>query len=112
MQEVEAEHRGAFSSIEASFQSTFELLSYMITIVFSQPTQFRWPALVSCAAIFLAGGLYSRFVRSRRGHLFHFSTCVDVCDRGHEYDKVILDGFDYHYGGVGQRPYGLYRDIR
>ncbi|KAF2839140.1 hypothetical protein M501DRAFT_1024162 [Patellaria atrata CBS 101060] len=35
--EVDEDHRGAFSSLEASFQNLFELLSYAMTIIFSRP---------------------------------------------------------------------------
>ncbi|OJD29534.1 iron-regulated transporter [Diplodia corticola] len=76
-EEVEAERRGAFSSVEASWQSVFELCSYVSTIVFSRPEQFQWPVLLSCMAVFSAGGLYASFVRRRRGHLLHFSKCIE-----------------------------------
>lgn len=76
-QEVEADRRGAFSSVEASWQSTFELCSYASTIVWARPDQFQWPVLLSCVAVFSAGGLYASFVRVRRGHLLHFSKCIE-----------------------------------
>ncbi|KKY21112.1 putative iron-regulated transporter [Diplodia seriata] len=75
--EVEAERRGAFSAVEASWQSAFELCSYASTVVFSRPDQFQWPVLLSCVAVFSAGGLYASFVRMRRGHLLHFSKCIE-----------------------------------
>ncbi|KAI1992263.1 hypothetical protein LOZ53_002579 [Ophidiomyces ophidiicola] len=56
---VEAASRGSFSSIEASWQSFFELCSYTSTIVFFRPIDFQWPVLMSCTAVFLAGALYS-----------------------------------------------------
>ncbi|KAL1695777.1 Ferroporti-1 [Schizophyllum commune] len=76
-EEVEAEHRGTFATVEASWQSFFELCAYASTIVFAKPEQFRWPALMSCAAVFSAGGLYASFVRKRRGHLLHLSKCIE-----------------------------------
>uniref|UniRef100_D8QH90 Solute carrier family 40 member n=1 Tax=Schizophyllum commune (strain H4-8 / FGSC 9210) TaxID=578458 RepID=D8QH90_SCHCM len=76
-EEVEAEHRGTFATVEASWQSAFELCAYGSTVVFSRPEQFRWPALMSCAAVFSAGGLYALFVRKRRGHLLHLSKCIE-----------------------------------
>lgn len=66
-EEVEEEHRGAFSSVEAAWQNAFELCSYGTTVVFSRPDQFRWPVLVSCLAVFVAGGLYAVFLRRRGG---------------------------------------------
>ncbi|TLS20846.1 uncharacterized protein PpBr36_10661 [Pyricularia pennisetigena] len=74
--EVESEHRGTFSTVEASFQNLFELLSYASTIVFSRPDQFRWPMVISVVAVYAAGGLYTAFVRRRRGHLFHAPPCM------------------------------------
>ncbi|KAF9046947.1 hypothetical protein BDZ89DRAFT_1007573 [Hymenopellis radicata] len=69
--EVESNLRGTFSTIEASFQNLFELLSYVSTIIFSRPDQFQWPVVISVIAVYSAGGLYASFVRKRRGHLFH-----------------------------------------
>ncbi|KOC09281.1 iron-regulated transporter [Aspergillus flavus AF70] len=68
---VEAENRGNFSSIEAAWQNAFEIGSFISTIVFSQPDQFEWPALISVIAVGLAGMLYTLFVRMQRGHLIH-----------------------------------------
>ncbi|CAI0644172.1 unnamed protein product [Colletotrichum noveboracense] len=74
--DVDEEHRGAFSTVEASMQSIFELLSYAATVIFSQPDQFQWPILMSVGAIYAAGGLYASYVRKRRGHLFHAPPCL------------------------------------
>ncbi|KAI6288404.1 hypothetical protein MCOR31_004246 [Pyricularia oryzae] len=74
--EVESEYRGTFSTVEASFQNLFELLSYASTIVFSRPDQFQWPIVISVVAVYTAGGLYTAFVRRRRGHLFHAPPCM------------------------------------
>ncbi|KAK4446081.1 Ferroporti-1 [Podospora aff. communis PSN243] len=78
--EVEPDHRGAFSTVETSFQNLFEMLSYITTIVFSRPEEFRWPAVISIGAVYVAGGLYALFVRKRRGHLFHppRSACMSI----------------------------------
>ncbi|KAI9041870.1 uncharacterized protein KD926_006415 [Aspergillus affinis] len=64
---VEPEFRGSFSSVEAAWQNAFEICSYMSTIVFFRPEQFKWPALISVVAVGLAGLLYAVFVRVRRG---------------------------------------------
>ncbi|POR38652.1 Solute carrier family 40 member 1 [Tolypocladium paradoxum] len=74
--EVEADYRGTFSAVEAAFQNLFELLSFATTIVFSRPDQFRWPVIISVVAVYIAGGLYTFFVRRRRGHLFHAPPCL------------------------------------
>ncbi|KAK2460103.1 hypothetical protein APHAL10511_007869 [Amanita phalloides] len=77
-EEVEAEYRGSFSSVEASFQSIFELGSYAVTVILSKPEQFRYPVLMSPVAVFLAGFLFASFVRSRRGHLLHVPFCMKM----------------------------------
>lgn len=63
--------RGSFSSTEASVQNLFELATFLTTIVFPRPAQFRIPACVSFAAVCLAGAIYALYVRDRRGHLLH-----------------------------------------
>ena len=73
------EHRGAFSTVEASFQSLFELISYATTIIYSQPDQFTYAVVISVGAVYLAGGLYAAFVRRRRGHLFHSPASRCLC---------------------------------
>ncbi|KAH6689828.1 Ferroporti-1 [Plectosphaerella plurivora] len=70
-EEVEAESRGAFASVEAAWQNAFEILSYLSTIIFFHPSDFKWPALISVAAVGLASVLYTTFVYLRRGHLLH-----------------------------------------
>ncbi|KAK3934074.1 Ferroporti-1 [Diplogelasinospora grovesii] len=80
--EVETDYRGTFSTIEASFQNLFELVSYATTIVFSKPDQFQWPVIVSLVAVYASGGLYALFVRKRRGHLFHAIHCVCTKEHG------------------------------
>ena len=75
-QEVESDSRGAFSTVEASAQNFFELFSYASTIIFSRPDQFQWPVLISASAVVAAGGLYTAYVRKRRGHLLHRPPCL------------------------------------
>ncbi|WDK23049.1 iron transporter [Colletotrichum graminicola] len=72
LQEVEAESRGRFSTIEAAWQNTFELLSFLSTIVFFRPAQFNWPALISVTAVTSASLAYTAYVGRKRGHLIHY----------------------------------------
>lgn len=81
VQEVVSNCRGSFSAMEASFQNIFELCAYASTIVFSRPDQFRYPVFLSSIAIFMAGALYTKFVRNRRGHLLHMSKCLEIRER-------------------------------
>ncbi|GAB7363872.1 hypothetical protein MBLNU230_g4436t1 [Neophaeotheca triangularis] len=75
-EEVEPSLRGTFSSQEFSLQNTFEMMSFASTIIFARPEQFKYPATISSGAVALAGVLYAAFVRSRRGHLLHWSKCL------------------------------------
>ncbi|RSM12618.1 hypothetical protein CEP52_002304 [Fusarium oligoseptatum] len=70
-EDVEAESRGAFSSVEAALQNAFELLSYASTILFYRPNEFQWPSLLSVAAVTAASVAYTIYVYRRRGHLLH-----------------------------------------
>ncbi|KAF4461960.1 iron transporter [Fusarium albosuccineum] len=70
-EDVEAESRGAFSSVEVAWQNAFELLSFASTMVFYHPDQFKWPSLISALAVMTASISYTVFVYLRRGHLLH-----------------------------------------
>ncbi|ROW02513.1 hypothetical protein VMCG_06005 [Cytospora schulzeri] len=74
--EVEDQHRGTFSAVEASFQNLFEMLSYITTIVFPRPDEFQWPFVISVGAVYTAGGMYAYFLSQRRGHLLHAPPCI------------------------------------
>ncbi|VUC29551.1 unnamed protein product [Clonostachys rosea] len=76
--EVEADLRGAFSSVEAGWQNGFELLSYAATMIFSRPDQFKWPTLISVVAVGLASVIYTRYVYSQRKHLLHLSWAYNL----------------------------------
>lgn len=76
IQEVQGNYRGSFSSTEASLQNAFELISYVSTIIWSRPTQFRYPVLISAVATYLSGFLFGKFLRQRRRHLVHMPECI------------------------------------
>lgn len=75
--DVQGSHRGSFSSTEASFQNAFELLSYVSTIIWSHPDQFRYPILLSAVAVYTSAFLFGKFLRGRRGHLVHVPPCIN-----------------------------------
>lgn len=91
-QEVDDRHRGAFSTVEASAQNLFELLSYATTIIFTRPDQFQWPVVVSIGAVYAAGGLYTWYVRERRGHLLHSPQCLKRRAYNDSMTNVELNG--------------------
>ncbi|KAF3386316.1 Solute carrier family 40 member 1 [Penicillium rolfsii] len=87
---IEAEARGSFSSTEAAWQNLFEIFSYISTIIFSRPDQFKWPALISVISVGIAGLFYAMYVRIQRGHLLHLPTCI-AHDRLHRFGQRALD---------------------
>ncbi|KAF4421062.1 Solute carrier family 40 member 1 [Fusarium acutatum] len=90
--EVEAEKRGAFSAVEASWQNVFEMCSYTSTIIFSSPSQFHNPTALSVTAVFFAWLLYSSFVKKRRGHLVHWPTCMSPEKQEATIDELFESG--------------------
>ncbi|RBR08497.1 hypothetical protein FVER53590_06082 [Fusarium verticillioides] len=91
-EEVEAEKRGAFSAVEASWQNVFEMCSYTSTIKFSSPSQFHNPTALSVTAVFFAWLLYSSFVKKRRGHLVHWPTCMSPEKQQATIDELFESG--------------------
>lgn len=63
--------RGEFSTTEAALQSVFDVCQYTSTIVFSEPSTFKVPVLISFVSVVAALVVYAGFVRKRRGHLVH-----------------------------------------
>ncbi|KLO96011.1 ferroportin 1 [Fusarium fujikuroi] len=91
-EEVEAENRGAFSAVEASWQNVFEMCSYTSTIIFSSPSEFHNPTALSVTAVFFAWLLYSSFVKKRRGHLVHWPTCMSPEKQQATIDELFESG--------------------
>lgn len=113
-EEVEPALRGTFSSQESSLQNIFEMLAFASTVLFPKPADFRVPATISAAAVVVAGILYAALVRLRRGHLLHFSNCVDRNgqEKGHTHWWRIkiplpLGGRHGNGGDGGQERAGL-----
>ncbi|KAK5092914.1 hypothetical protein LTR70_005222 [Exophiala xenobiotica] len=72
---TDASQRGSFSAAESSLQNFFELCTFAMTIIWSEPEQFRYPATISLAALYTAAACYARFARVERGHLLHMPLC-------------------------------------
>lgn len=58
--------------LQFSLQSMADLSKYVMVIVLSQPSQFRWAALVSFIAVGLGVVAYTVYVKRERGHVLHF----------------------------------------
>ena len=100
---IPSTHRASFSTTEASAQNLFELITFLTTIIFPKPEQFKIPACVSYVAVCLAGALYAMYVRDRRGHLLHLPQCWcgENWAKGH-WHRV---GHDHPDADVGEEPH-------
>ncbi|KAJ3131044.1 hypothetical protein HK101_004840 [Irineochytrium annulatum] len=63
---------GLINGAQFSLQSVFELLSYVLTMIWSSAAQFYITSYISTGAVFIAAGIYSVYARKIRGHLIHF----------------------------------------
>lgn len=64
---VSPTHQARFSSTEAACQSFFELLSFVQTLIWNTPQQFRWPALLSVVLTITAALVFYLFLgKSKR----------------------------------------------
>lgn len=63
--------RNALTALQYSLANSIDLLKYVLTIVLSDPSQFKYAALVSWVAV-LGGALaYLSYVKQQRGHVLH-----------------------------------------
>lgn len=85
---IDANHRGSFSATESSLQNFFELCTFAMTIIWSEPEEFVYPATISLVAVYTAAAFYARYVRVERGHLLHLPDC---CASGSKYDVLETD---------------------
>ncbi|KAJ8607675.1 hypothetical protein MRB53_040138 [Persea americana] len=89
---VDSEHRGSFSATEAGLQNFFELCTFAMTMVWSRPEQFRYPATFSLVATCIAAAIYAR--------LLSFRMLLDRRreDRGDHHSPVFAgESICYHY---------------
>ncbi|KZO98874.1 polyketide synthase, partial [Calocera viscosa TUFC12733] len=66
--------RNALTALQFSMQSVGDLAKYVLVMIISSPTEFRWTAVVSVGCV-LAGCLVWTFAyaRKERGHVLHLS---------------------------------------
>ncbi|KAJ3106729.1 hypothetical protein HDU97_005655 [Phlyctochytrium planicorne] len=63
---------GVINGVQFSLQNVFELSSYVVTMVWYDPSDFYISVILSAGAVFLACLFYTVYAKSIRGHLFHF----------------------------------------
>lgn len=59
------------TGLQFSMQNIADLLKYVLTIILSRPSQFRWAALVSFASVGIGAASYLVFLKRMRGHIVH-----------------------------------------
>ncbi|PBK68721.1 hypothetical protein ARMSODRAFT_1019322 [Armillaria solidipes] len=71
LQEVLEHHprRNTFTALQYSLMNTFDMLKYVLTMVLSDPQQFRWAGLVSWIVVFFGGLLYDVYAYKSREHI-------------------------------------------
>ena len=57
--------------LQFSLQNIADLVKYIVTIILSQPRQFRWAALVSFISVCMGVCSYVVYVKRERGHILH-----------------------------------------
>ncbi|KAK4703100.1 solute carrier family 40 (iron-regulated transporter), member 1, partial [Phenoliferia sp. Uapishka_3] len=63
--------RNSIMALQYSLQNLLDMTKYVLTIVLSQPRQFKWAALVSYISVGLGAISYLAYSRKERGHLVH-----------------------------------------
>jgi len=94
---TDASRRGSFSATESSLQNFFELCTFAMTIIWSKPEQFKYPATISLATVYVAAACYARFVRIERGHLLHMPSC---CESVYGYKALRMQEYGEELGTV------------
>ncbi|KAI9259682.1 Ferroporti-1 [Phascolomyces articulosus] len=68
---VDADKIGGIAGWQHSLCSFFDLSQYVLTMIFSDPSKFYIPAIISFCSVLLATITYTSFVKKQRGHLVH-----------------------------------------
>ncbi|KAK9462244.1 Ferroporti-1 [Lipomyces oligophaga] len=90
-EEVEADFRTSFSSIESSFQNGFELLLFGSTIFFATPAVFWIPCMLTMAFIILAVLCTAIYTRKVRKHLIHLPQWFSKPAEAYRVVNTVLD---------------------
>lgn len=75
LQKALAHHprQNTISALQYSLQNIFDLAHYGLTLGWNRPAEFKYAAMVSIGAVFIAALVYVvGYARPLRGHIFHF----------------------------------------
>ncbi|KAK0458031.1 iron transporter [Desarmillaria tabescens] len=76
--------RNTLTALQYSLMNTFDMLKYVLTMILSDPQQFRWAGLVSWIVVFFGGLLYGVYVYKSRGHIVHVEWVYRVIGKKNE----------------------------
>ncbi|KAK0237652.1 iron transporter [Armillaria nabsnona] len=76
--------RNTLTALQYSLMNTFDMLKYVLTMVLSDPQQFRWAGLLSWIVVFFGGLLYGVYVYKSRGHIVHVQWIYRVIGKKNE----------------------------
>ncbi|KAL1951323.1 hypothetical protein VTO73DRAFT_472 [Trametes versicolor] len=65
--------RNSLTALQYSLQNVADMLKYILTIVLSRPSQFKYAALASFISVCAGAFTYLVYVKRERGHLLHHS---------------------------------------
>ncbi|KAH9849246.1 Ferroporti-1 [Lenzites betulinus] len=65
--------RNSLTALQYSLQNVADMLKYILTIVLSHPSQFKYAALASFISVCTGAVTYLVYVKNQRGHLLHHS---------------------------------------
>ncbi|KAJ6513536.1 hypothetical protein DFH09DRAFT_1374185 [Mycena vulgaris] len=63
--------RNTLTALQFTMQSGVDLLKYVLTMILSRPSQFRWAGLVSFLSVSSGAVVYLMYLKKERGHIFH-----------------------------------------
>lgn len=76
-EQVSNEQAGLINGLQFAFCNLFNLLQYLATIIWSDPSMFYIPATISFAFVAMAAVVFSWYGKKTRGHLFHFHKLLE-----------------------------------
>ncbi|KAJ7736574.1 Ferroporti-1 [Mycena maculata] len=73
LQEALSDHarRNTLTALQFTMQNVADLLKYVLTMILSRPSQFRWAGLVSFLSVSSGAVVYLVYLKKERGHVFH-----------------------------------------
>jgi len=63
--------RNSITALQFSLQNIADMLKYVLTIILSRPSQFKFAALTSFLSVVAGAVTYLMYVKRERGHVFH-----------------------------------------